>query len=207
MPVSPWFVVTGSFDILHKGHRSVLRQAALLAEAFSPRPLYVIALSTNPKKDYLLSAEDKVTILRSWIREQSLNAEVHVTSCDSREQGDAEFERVVGKAPTAPEILLISGIKKEDIAVFRNRNRRHRRNTSIWNEKKVFVVADDDEGVFGSSTSIKAFLAERARCPAAFKEAIKHLVAIDEIDHHTAQVLLGYRERILQLYGQQHDTA
>jgi hypothetical protein len=196
--LSPWFVMTASFDILHSGHRDVIRQAAVLSEAFSDQPLFIITYSTNPKKQYLLTGEDKRYILESWIQDENIPAKVYVVPWDKPEDADREFERMLGKPPTAPEILLISGIKEDDVPIFRKRNRTRQRNTSRFNEKKVYVVSSDDTGQFGSSTAIKRFLLEKAPAPALFHEAIAELLKTGDLDKFTARVLLRYREKILQ---------
>lgn len=200
-PQNPIFVLTGSFDLLHRGHQNIIHQSTVLSNIFSPRPLQIITLSNVFKKRYLLEGDDKVRILKLWLQSQNLVADVHIFPYCSHQQCIDDFTKTIGVSPTSPQVLLISGIKLEDLEHEQLKNGEKNWNNDAFGEKKIFLVSDFSGSQFGSSSKIKEFLYSCSDSDEIFQDAIEQLVTLNEIDVFTATVLPKYREKLKSLYG------
>lgn len=198
-PNYPLLVLFGSFDVLHFGHREIIQQSYVLSKAFSNAPLQIVVRANYPNKIHLLSAEDRTSVILHWLEEQNLDAVVHTVPYFERSQWEKDCAKAIGKMLTDPQVLLITGIKAEDVSVQEQRNQRLQRNRSIYHEKKVCIVSNSGSGVFKSSSNIKRFLLSRANSIESFQEAIAHLVKTKEIDKYTAKLLPAYYVRLLKI--------
>lgn len=194
-------VTAGSYDILHKGHRSVLMQIAQISNAFGNNHFDILVWSQHLTKNYLLTIEERRNSLLEWCSTQSIKAHVHcfpVIYKEGNHQSDLAFENLVGRSRYDPHLLLLTGIKETDINYFQNTISKFKRNSSVLSAKIAFLVSENTHSQYDSSSKIRNYLIKSSYSESSFQDALVELRRKDCIDHIIFNLLLGKRSLFLR---------
>ncbi|ACI19691.1 hypothetical protein [Dictyoglomus thermophilum] len=195
-------VTAGSYDILHRGHRDVLKQVWNLAQAFGNSFFHTLVWSVNPSKVYLLTPKERVYIIKNFYISEGIKSNIHIFPVLYEEhdpEADKYFKELIGLSRYDSNLLFITGIKEEDVKSFQVKLNKFHRNSGIESAKIVFVVSGWVNPIFNSSSKIKEFLYKHAFSHKAYLEAIEFLLKEDIIDTYTANILINCRIRLLNM--------
>lgn len=190
------FVVTGSFDVFHKGHESLLSQVEVLRKAVGDEFFTILIMKDHPIKNFLISPEDRLNIVSSWVDKAKIQAKIFLTKCTSEKEADEFFFQILGMKVTDERVIIVNGIKKEDVDKSRSEMISFGYNKKCDGKKKIFLISNEEDDYWQSSSKIKKYLANKSDNYIKYKEAIQYLESIGACEMEQGAYLERYRDEL-----------
>ena len=191
-------VITGSFDVFHKGHKSLISQVDVISKSIGEEMFHILIMEDHPVKDYLFSPQARHDIVDSWVAGEQISARVSLAKCTNERAADEAFFQAVGLPVTDKSVIIINGVKESDMGRLYSEMISFGYNKKLDGKKKLFLLSNEEGDFWQSSTNIKKYLAEKSDNSKEYGVRIKYLEQIGVIDAKQGQYFEEYRERIYQ---------
>lgn len=190
------FVVTGSFDIFHNGHKSLIKQVSVLSKSVGDEFFFVLIMEDHPIKEYLFEPIIRFNIVKTWVEKEHICAKVCLVKCTDEKKADEDFYNAVGLKPTDESVIIVNGIKEGEIEKNHIEMINFGYNKFVNGKKKIFLVSNEEESRLQSSSYIKEYIINNLDDKSKFFDSVNELFGMGVIDELQRKYILQSEDTI-----------